>query len=60
MRIKHTDKELRAIISAHWKQKAGHIFKKYFLCSLHNKFCDDCKESAVCERIGKKPWVGKI
>jgi len=60
MKIKHTNKELRVIIVAHWKQKANHIFRKYILCSFRNKFCDTCKESEVCARIEKKPWVGKI
>jgi hypothetical protein len=60
MKIKHTNKELRAILVMHWKQKAKHVVKKYIVCSFRNNFCETCKEASVCERIEKKPWIGKI
>jgi hypothetical protein len=60
MKIKYTNNDLRAMLVANWKKKIIHIIRKYVLCSFKNKFCDSCKESEVCERIEKKPWVGKI
>jgi hypothetical protein len=60
MKVKHTDSELRAILVMHWKQKIKHVLRKHIKCSFENKFCNTCKESDVCGRIEKKPWVGKI